>query len=39
MDEATRVEIERLRDENTRQNHRIEALEQNAEGAVAKVDK
>ena len=31
MDEATRIEIERLRDENTRQNHRIEALEQNAE--------
>lgn len=31
MDEATRVEIERLRDEDKRQNRRIEVLEQSME--------
>ena len=31
MDDATKVEIARLRDENARQNHRIEALEQSAD--------
>ena len=31
MDETIRVEIERLRDENARQNHRIEVLEQSTE--------
>ena len=28
MDEAVRVELERLRDEDNRQNHRIAALEE-----------
>ena len=30
MDEATKVELERLRDEDKRQNHRLDILEENS---------